>query len=212
MPPKRTRLAAAAFAATAVVVVVVTAAVAAPAAFAQSNLTDYLKQSFSERSIAKLDRIDQSPLQKTCTDYAMKPMPRDVRDKLEKAERERVRYPADGEWLGDWKRGEQVAQSGRGMQFTDDAKTVSGGNCYACHGLSKQEVSYGNIGPSLHHYGKLRGNTEPILRYTWAKIWNAHAFNACTQMPRFGDAGILTEAQLKDVMALLLDPQSPINQ
>jgi sulfur-oxidizing protein SoxX len=31
-------------------------------------------------------------------------------------------------------------------------------------------------------------------------------------MPRFGDAGILTEAQIKDVMALLLDPASPVNQ
>jgi sulfur-oxidizing protein SoxX len=31
-------------------------------------------------------------------------------------------------------------------------------------------------------------------------------------MPRFGDAKILTNAQLKDVMALLLDPQSPVNK
>jgi len=31
-------------------------------------------------------------------------------------------------------------------------------------------------------------------------------------MPRFGAAGILTEKQLKDVMALLLDPASPVNQ
>jgi sulfur-oxidizing protein SoxX len=31
-------------------------------------------------------------------------------------------------------------------------------------------------------------------------------------MPRFGAAGILTEAQLKDVMALLLAPDSPVNK
>jgi len=42
-------------------------------------------------------------------------------------------------------------------------------------------------------------------------MWNAHAFTACSQMPRFGDAGILTRQQLRDVMALLLDPASPIN-
>ena len=41
---------------------------------------------------------------------------------------------------------------------------------------------------------------------------NTHAYNACVNMPRFGDAGILTEAQIKDVMALLLDPASPVNQ
>jgi sulfur-oxidizing protein SoxX len=31
-------------------------------------------------------------------------------------------------------------------------------------------------------------------------------------MPRFGHAGILTVEQIKDVMALLLDPKSPVNQ
>jgi L-cysteine S-thiosulfotransferase len=171
-----------------------------------------LKQSFSERGIAKLDRLDQSPLQKVCSQYALAEMPKEVRERVEKTELARVRYPSDGNWLGDWKRGEQVAQSGRGMQFTDSEKTVNGANCYACHELSKQEMSFGTIGPSLHHYGKLRGDSEPILRYTWGKLWNAHAYNACTQMPRFGEAGILTEAQMKDVMALLLDPQSPVNQ
>ena len=31
-------------------------------------------------------------------------------------------------------------------------------------------------------------------------------------MPRVGHMGILTEAQIRDVMALLLDPKSPVNQ
>jgi L-cysteine S-thiosulfotransferase len=30
-------------------------------------------------------------------------------------------------------------------------------------------------------------------------------------MPRFGHNGILTEQQLKNVIALLLDPDSPVN-
>jgi sulfur-oxidizing protein SoxX len=30
-------------------------------------------------------------------------------------------------------------------------------------------------------------------------------------MPRFGTQGILTEQQIKDVMAFLLDPASPVN-
>jgi sulfur-oxidizing protein SoxX len=71
----------------------------------------------------------------------------------------------------------------------------------------------------LLKYGSLRGVKDPaaaeslpIIKYTWARIWNTHAFNACNGMPRFGDAGILTPEQIKNVMALLLDPASPVNK
>lgn len=171
-----------------------------------------LKSSFKARGMAKLDRLDQTELQRECSAYATSPMPKELAEKLEKAQLAKVKYPSDGKYLGDWKRGETIAQTGRGLQYSDNEKTVNGGNCYACHQLAKQEMSYGNIGPTLQNYGKLRGTSEPILKYTWAKIWNSHAFAACSQMPRFGDAGILTEAQIKDVMALLLDPNSPNNQ
>ena len=171
-----------------------------------------MKASFKERSIAKLDRLDQNELQKQCSEYATKPMPAPMKAALEKAALDSVRYPADGRFLGDWKEGERIAQSGVGLQFSDNAKTVNGGNCYACHQVSKEEISFGNIGPSLYQYGKLRGNTPEIQRYTWARIWNAHAFNACNIMPRFGAAGILSEEQIRHVMGLLLDPASPVNR
>lgn len=179
-----------------------------------AEVVQTLKSSFREKGIAKLDRLDQTELQKACTAYARPgdEMPPELRRKLEKAALDAVVYPADGKFLGDWKRGERIAQSGLGMQFSDSEKTVNGGNCYACHQLSKEELAFGNIGPSLHHYGKLRGSSEAVVRYTWGKIWNAHAFTACSQMPRFGDAGILTQDQLRDVMALLLDPASPVNR
>lgn len=171
------------------------------------------KASFAEKGIAKLDRLEQSDLQKNCSDYAQTEMPADVRARLEKAELEAVKFPADGKYLGDWKEGEKIAQNGRGLQFSDDAKTVNGGNCYACHQISKTEIAFGNIGPSLAEYGKLRGGpTEEIVKYTWSKLFSSHAYNACSVMPRYGAAGILTETQMKDVMALLLDPKSPINQ
>ena len=173
-----------------------------------------VKSSFKERGIAKLDRLEQSDLQLACSEASLKnkDLPKDVRERLEKQQMTTIKYPADGKFLGDWKAGERVAQSGVGMQWSDNDKTVNGGNCYACHQLSPQEVSFGNIGPSLKHYGKLRGNSEAVVKYTWGKIWNTHAFNACSSMPRFGDAGILTEAQIRDVMALLLDPTSPVNK
>lgn len=176
------------------------------------DIAKLLKSSFQTRSIAKVDRIDQSELQKQCSAYATTAMPDTIKKGLEKAALDSVKYPANGQYLGDWKEGEKIAQSGRGLQFSDNEKTVNGGNCYACHQLTKAELSYGNVGPTLYQYGKLRGNTEPILKYTWARIWNAHAFNACNIMPRFGDAGILTETQIRHVMALLLDPKSPVNQ
>jgi L-cysteine S-thiosulfotransferase len=170
-----------------------------------------IKAGFQDRGIAGVDRLNQSELQKQCTATRNQP-PKDVRERLEKAALATVKYPSDGKWLGDWKGGERIAQTGVGLQWTDAALGVNGGNCYACHQLSKAEISFGNIGPSLYNYGKLRGSGEPVLRYTWGKIWNTHAYNACSSMPRFGDAGILSEAQIKDLMALLLDPASPVNQ
>ena len=173
-----------------------------------------IKSSFRDSGIAKVTRLDQSELQVACSRVAetKTPLATDERARLEKAALATVKFPSDGKWLGDHKAGERIAQSGVGLQFSDNEKTVNGGNCYACHQLTQAEISYGNIGPSLYHYGKLRGTGEPILRYTWSKIWNSHAFNACSSMPRYGDAGILTEAQIKDVMALLLDPESPVNK
>lgn len=194
-------------------VVVVLASCASPGPTREETM-QVVKSSFRDRGIAKVDRLNQSELQQVCSDASLnnKDLPKDVRERLEKQQMATIKYPADGKFLGDWKAGERVAQTGVGMQWSDNEKTVNGGNCYACHQLSPQEVSFGNIGPSLKQYGKLRGNSEAVVKYTWGKIWNTHAFNACSSMPRFGDAGILTEAQIKDVMALLLDPNSPVNK
>lgn len=170
-----------------------------------------IKSSFKDRGIAKVDRLNQTELQRICSETGNNP-PKEVRERLEKAALAAVRFPADGNWLGDFKRGERIAQTGVGLQWSDKPGTAAGGNCYACHQLSKAEISFGNIGPSLNNYGKLRGSSEEVKRYTWAKIWNTHAYNVCSSMPRFGDAGILTEEQIRDVMALLLDPGSPVNK
>jgi len=44
------------------------------------------------------------------------------------------------------------------------------------------------------------------------KLWNPRATNACSQMPRLGHMGVLDENQIRHLMALLLDPRSPVNQ
>jgi sulfur-oxidizing protein SoxX len=173
-----------------------------------------VKSSFKERGPAKLDRLNQTEIQAVCSDAQLmgKEVPKAQVEALQKKVMATIRYPADGKFLGDYKQGERIAQSGVGLQWSDGPTTVNGGNCYACHQINEAEVSFGNIGPSLKGYGKLRGYNEATLKYTWGKIWNTHAFNLCSQMPRYGDAGILNEAQMKDVMALLLDPNSPVNK
>jgi sulfur-oxidizing protein SoxX len=172
-----------------------------------------MKASFKPVGQAQLDRIDQDETQRLCTQYhAGLPLPPEVAQHIERGELATIRYPADGQFLGDWKSGEKIAQSGQGKQFTDDPAKPSGGNCYACHQLTAKELSYGTIGPSLRNFGKVRGYTPQMQKYAYAKVYNSEAFAACSSMPRFGHNGILTEQQIKDVVALLMDPSSPVNQ
>ena len=49
-------------------------------------------------------------------------------------------------------------------------------------------------------------------KYVYGKIYNSKAYNLCTQMPRFGTSHTLTEQDIKDLTAYLLDPDSPVNQ
>ncbi len=171
-----------------------------------------LKASFKEKGQAKLDRLDQDETQKTCSEYSTKAPPKDVVERIEKVNLAAIKWPADGKFLGDWKSGEKIAQSGQGMQYSDDPKAPAGANCYACHQLAPQELSYGTIGPSLYQFGKARGYGADIQKYAYGKIYNAEAYNACSNMPRFGHNRILTEQQIKDVVALLMDPASPVNK
>lgn len=182
---------------------------------------EVVKASFQANGIATLDYLKQDESNRLCSaaDVAGKALDEKTVKAIEAAEMKTIKWPTDGKFLGDWKKGEAIAQSGRGLTWSDTATTVNGGNCYNCHQIDKKEVSYGTIGPSLWNYGKLRGVTDPnaeaskaIVEYTWGKMWNTHAYNACSHMPRFGHKGVLSEQQLKDIMALLLDPKSPVNQ
>ena len=171
-----------------------------------------MKASFKERGQAKLDRFDQDAIQRACSLKDGELIDKALAARLEKEQLALVKYPADGKYMGDWKAGERIAQSGVGGQYSDNPRNPAGGNCYACHQLSKAEVSFGTIGPTLYNFGKLRGNTPATQKYAYAKIYNSNAFAACSSMPRFGHNGVLTEQQIRDVVALLMDPESPINK
>ena len=187
------------------------ATVAADTDYRQAAL-DMIRQDFHSAGPATVERVAvRDEAQQLCSQYP-KERPPEVAARIEAAQLAAVKPPSDGKYLGAWQEGEKIAQNGRGMQSLDAVGAVNGGNCYACHQISKKEISFGNIGPSLYQYGKLRGNNDATLTYTWNKLYNAQAYSACSNMPRFGHNGILTETQLKDVMALLLDPKSPVNE
>ena len=173
-----------------------------------------MKAGFRADGIAGLDRIDQDATQKFCSDpvFAGSKNGEKMREKIQKINMDSIKQPADGKYIGDWKKGEAIAQSGRGATWTDKADTPVGGGCYNCHQIDKKEISYGTIGPTLWNYGKLRGYSPETLTYTWNRINNSKAYNACSNMPRFAHFKLLNEGQIQDVMALLLDPESPVNQ
>jgi sulfur-oxidizing protein SoxX len=170
-----------------------------------------IKKDFLPRGQASIDRLAEDGLQAICNRTGNTPSAENAR-RLEADQMAGVKYPADGKLMGDWKEGEKLAQSGRGFTWTDDPGLPVGGNCYNCHQISPKETSFGTIGPSLYQFGKLRGNSAEIQKYAYSKIFNAKAYNACSEMPRFGHAGALGEQQIRHLVALLLDPESPVNK
>ena len=178
------------------------------------QVTETLNNSFVSRGIAKKERVIPDDIQILCSDKVFLESPAGQKRavELQAIALKEIKPPSDGKYLGDWKEGEKVAQSGRGATWSDNEKTVNGGSCYNCHQVTKAEVSHGTIGPSLLGYGKLSGNSEEITVYTWNRLNNSKAYNACSNMPRFAHFDLLSEKQIQDVMALLLDPQSPVNQ
>ncbi len=178
-----------------------------------------MKASFRDQGIAKVDRLNQDLGQRACSSPVAPS--EEVAKRIESESMATIKWPAGGRYLGDWREGEKLAQNGRGMTWTDAsaAPQSNGANCYNCHQIDKKEISFGTIGPSLWNYGKLRRVKDPadaaavpIVHYTWGKLYNSKAYAACSNMPRFGHMGLLNEDQLRHVMALLLDPKSPVNQ
>jgi len=198
--------------ASAVIIAAGASLLAACAALQNEPRTDALsimQRDFHARGIATMDRRKEDDVQAACNKYDNVPPPATV-ETLQKAQLAAIKWPADGKLLGDWKAGEKIAQNGRGMSWSD--KGGVGGSCYNCHQIGPATTSFGTIGPSLYQFAKARGYTEAVQRYAYGKIYNSKAYNLCSQMPRFGHAGALTEQQMKDLTALLMDPASPVNQ
>lgn len=171
----------------------------------------YVKNTFGKAPPEWQARIEPDDTLKACNAMRNDVSSKEA-DAIIKRELAKVVYPADGKLLGDWKEGKKIANNGRGGQFSDPEGTVAGGNCYACHQLEKAEVSFGTLGPSLDGYGKDRKFDAAEAKNAYTKIYDSHAVLACSNMPRFGANKVLSEKQITDLVALLFDPESPVNK
>ena len=184
----------------------------APAAAQQPSSVDAaVKAAFPTAPADWASRLTPDDTMALCSAHRNSP-PKAVADAIQKREQATIVYPPDNNFIGDWRKGEALAQSGYGLRFTDyPARQANGGNCYACHQITKSEVSFGTLGPSLGNYGKIRDFDPADAKALYEKIYNSNAVFACSTMPRFGANKILTVEQIKDIVALLMSRDSPVN-
>ena len=177
-----------------------------------ASMTDIYKTMFSKVPEGWEKRLEQDETQKVCSETRNNPSPKQA-DEILAREAKNVVFPADGNVMGDWTKGEKLAQSGYGGRFTDtDPKQQNGGNCYACHQLTTSEISFGTLGPSLLGYGRAKDFSPAAQKELYERIYNPQSALACSNMPRFGHNKFLTVDQIKDLVALLMDPNSPVNK
>ena len=176
------------------------------------SVDDVIKSSWATATPEWQARLAQDETQKVCSQYRNAPPP-GLADAILAREKATIQYPADGKLMGDWKKGEQLAQSGYGGRFTDyPPRTANGGNCYACHQMDGKELSFGTLGPSLREYGKIRKYAADDVKAVYERIYNPHATIPCANMPRMGTSGFLTIDQIKDLVAFVMSPESPVNK
>jgi L-cysteine S-thiosulfotransferase len=185
-----------------------------PSSFGQADLAERAEAAFVA-SFAGGDPAvflragNQDEVQRLCSEHRNVP-PAHVAEAIERFQRAAIRYPAS--LSGDWREGQRIAEDFTGMRYGDPRGRPNGGNCYACHQVEARELAYGTLGPSLLGYGKTRGWGVGAQRLAYERIYNSQAFTACSAMPRFGHNGVLTPEQIAHLVALLLDPTSPVNR
>jgi len=175
-------------------------------------LDQAIKDSWQQAAPDWQQRLVQDATQAACSLYRNNPPPA-VAAAITAREKASLKYPADGKLLGDWKKGEKLAQSGYGMRFTDyPPRAENGGNCFACHQLDPKELSFGTLGPSLAAYGKNRDFAPAEVKAVYERIYNPQAAVACANMPRMGASGFLSLEQIADLTAYVMSPESPVNK
>ncbi|MEZ5822065.1 MAG: sulfur oxidation c-type cytochrome SoxX [Xanthobacteraceae bacterium] len=183
----------------------------APKTVDDATVDKYLASTFGKAPPEWQERIKPDETLVACNKFRNH-VPAAEAEKITARETAKLKFPADGKLLGDWKSGAKIANNGRGNQFSDKPGTPAGGNCYSCHQMEAAELSYGTLGPSLTGYGKIWKYDPEVIKRTYAKVYDSQSQVACSNMPRFGANNVLTEAQIKDIIAFLFDPESPVNK
>ena len=189
-------------------------ATTADTAAIRDDAEQMVSRSFSAPEPALLKRLNQDEAQRICSKIDHAPLAQDESAEVVKLARASIKYPSSGKLMGDWKHGEQLAHDGAGDRIQSgrlEKRKENGGLCQNCHALEPGEVNVGNVGPGLTRYGVQRGSSEETAKYTYEKIYNAWAYVPCSNMPRLGANGHLTPEQIADLVAYLVDPQSPLN-
>lgn len=166
-------------------------------------------------SPAHKKRLVQDRSQQICSKVGDEKLTQSESAEVVKLARASIKYPASGKLVGDWKTGDKLAHNGAGDRIRRgkvEKRKENGALCQNCHGLAPGEINVGNVGTSLTGYGKQRGNSEAIAKYTYEKIYNAWVYYPCSNMPRLGATGHLTPEQITHMVAYLIDPRSPINK
>lgn len=166
-------------------------------------------------SPAHIKRLEQDRSQQICSKIGDAKLNQEEAAEVVKLARASIKYPASGKLSGDWKAGDRLAHDGAGDRIRNgktENRKENGALCQNCHALAPGEINVGNVGTPLTGYGKQRGNSEAIVKYTYEKIYNAWVYFPCSNMPRLGATGHLTPEQITHMVAYLLDPQSPINK
>lgn len=166
-------------------------------------------------SPAHMKRLEQDRSQQICSKIGDAKLSQEEAAEVVKLARASIQYPASGKLAGDWKTGDKLAHNGAGDRIRNgkiENRKENGALCQNCHALAPDEINVGNVGPPLTGYGKQRGNSDAIVKYTYEKIYNAWVYFPCSNMPRLGATGHLTPEQITHMVAYLLDPQSPINK
>jgi len=168
-----------------------------------------------DASPAHMKRLEQDRSQQICSKVGDAKLSQEEAAEVVKLARASIQYPTSGQLSGDWKAGDRLAHDGAGDRIRNgktENRKENGALCQNCHALAPGEINVGNVGTPLTGYGKQRGNSEAIVKYTYEKIYNAWVYFPCSNMPRLGATGHLTPEQVTHMVAYLLDPQSPINK
>lgn len=174
-----------------------------------------VSEAYSRTSPAFSGRVVQDESQRICSKIGAAKLSQQEAAEVVRLARASIKYPASGKLAGDWKAGAKLAYNGQGGRILGgklETSKVNGGLCSNCHALDPKEFNVGNIGPSLTGYGAQRGNSEAVAKLTYERIYNGWAFAPCSNMPRLGANGHLTPEQITDLVAYLIDPQSPVNR